>query len=132
MKKELFDELLESVREGGAILRGEREPSRRFTFEVPDVRDLREKHGLSQPKSAALIGISVGTLRNCEQGGVNRRVARECCCVSSNGTRRWCSRPRAALWKRRRAPRAKERATHQGTQPAADNKGAPRSDLSEE
>lgn len=30
MKKELFDELLESVREGGQILRGEREPSRVF------------------------------------------------------------------------------------------------------
>jgi putative transcriptional regulator len=68
MKKELFDELLESVREGGAILRGEREPSRRFAFEEPDVRGLREKHGLSQPKFAALMGISVGTLRNWEQG----------------------------------------------------------------
>jgi putative transcriptional regulator len=40
MKKELFDELLESVREGGAILRGEREPSRRFAIEEPDVRSL--------------------------------------------------------------------------------------------
>ncbi len=68
MKKELFDELLESVREGGEILRGEREPSRRFSFEEPDVRSLREKHGLSQPKFAALMGISVGTLRNWEQG----------------------------------------------------------------
>jgi putative transcriptional regulator len=68
MKKELFDELLESVREGGAILRGEREPSRAFRFEEPDVRNLREKHGLSQPKFAALMGISVGTLRNWEQG----------------------------------------------------------------
>jgi putative transcriptional regulator len=68
MKKELFDELLESVREGGAILRGEMEPSRRFTMEEPDVRGLREKHGLSQPKFAALMGISVATLRNWEQG----------------------------------------------------------------
>jgi putative transcriptional regulator len=68
MKKELFDELLESVREGGAILRGEREPSRAFAFDEPDVRSLREKHGLSQPKFAALLGISVGTLRNWEQG----------------------------------------------------------------
>jgi putative transcriptional regulator len=40
MKKKLFDELLESVREGGAILRGEREPSRRFAFEERDVRSL--------------------------------------------------------------------------------------------
>jgi putative transcriptional regulator len=68
MKKELFDELLESVREGGAILRGEREPARAFFFEEPNVRSLREKHGLSQPRFAALMGISVGTLRNWEQG----------------------------------------------------------------
>jgi putative transcriptional regulator len=40
MKKELFDDLLESVREGGAILRGEREPSRRFAFEEPEVQSL--------------------------------------------------------------------------------------------
>ena len=68
MKKELFDELLESVREGGEILRGERDPSRVFSLAEPDVRGLREKHGLSQPKFAALMGISVGTLRNWEQG----------------------------------------------------------------
>jgi putative transcriptional regulator len=68
MKKELFDELLESVREGGQILRGERKPARELAFEEPDVRGLREKHGLSQPKFAALMGISVGTLRNWEQG----------------------------------------------------------------
>jgi putative transcriptional regulator len=51
-----------------AILRGEQEPSRAFVLEEPDVRSLREKHGLSQPKFAALMGISVGTLRNWEQG----------------------------------------------------------------
>jgi putative transcriptional regulator len=68
MKKELFDELLESVREGGAILRGEQPASRTFLMEDPDVRGLRESYGLSQPKFAALLGISVGTLRNWEQG----------------------------------------------------------------
>jgi putative transcriptional regulator len=68
MKKELFDELLESVRQGGEILRGERAPSRSFLFEEPDVRGLREKHGLSQSRFAAMMGISVGTLRNWEQG----------------------------------------------------------------
>jgi putative transcriptional regulator len=68
MKKELFDELLESVREGGEILRGERKAARSFQFDVPDVRSVREKYGLSQPRFAALMGISVGTLRNWEQG----------------------------------------------------------------
>lgn len=36
MKKELFEELLQSVRDGGKILRGEMPPSRRFV--VPDSR----------------------------------------------------------------------------------------------
>ena len=68
MKKELFDELVASVREGGAILRGELQGSRTTRFDEPDVRSLRARYGLSQPKFAALLGISVGTLRNWEQG----------------------------------------------------------------
>jgi hypothetical protein len=42
MNEELFDELLEGVREGGAILRGEKAPSRRFEIESPHVRQIRE------------------------------------------------------------------------------------------
>ena len=68
MKKELFEQLLESVREGGAILRGEKRPARVFTYGEPNVRLLREGYGLSQAKFAALMGISVATLRNWEQG----------------------------------------------------------------
>ena len=37
MKKELFDELLESLHEGGEILRNEREPARMTSFEEPHV-----------------------------------------------------------------------------------------------
>jgi putative transcriptional regulator len=71
MKEELFNELLESVRQGGAILRGEMEPSRTFDLpeaDVPDVAAVRDRLALSQSKMAALMGISVGTLRNWEQG----------------------------------------------------------------
>jgi putative transcriptional regulator len=68
MREELFEELLESVREGGAILRGERRASRRFEYAEEDVRAIRERYALSQPKFAALMGISVATLRNWEQG----------------------------------------------------------------
>lgn len=68
MKKELFDELLASVREGGAILRGTHRAARTTRFAEPDVRLLRERYGLSQAKFAALMGISVATLRNWEQG----------------------------------------------------------------
>jgi putative transcriptional regulator len=68
MKDELFQELLGSVREGGRILRGEEAPSRSLELEEPDVAAIREKHGLSQEKFAALLGISVRTLQNWEQG----------------------------------------------------------------
>ena len=62
MRDDLFSELLESVREGGAILRGERPPLRAFALEVPDVKRLRESYNLSQSEFAAFLGISVDTL----------------------------------------------------------------------
>jgi putative transcriptional regulator len=68
MSDDLFQELLESVREGGAILRGEKEASRTFKLEAPDVTSIRERYGLSQSEFAALLGISVKTLQNWEQG----------------------------------------------------------------
>ncbi len=71
MRKELFDELVESVKEGMAILRGEMEPSRVFVVEKkekPDVKSIRSKFGISQPEFAAMMGISVRTLENWEQG----------------------------------------------------------------
>jgi|SRR5205085_570115 len=68
MKAELFEELLESVREGGAILRGKKAPSRAFSVETPDVRKIRTRYRLSQNEFASMLGISVGTLRNWEQG----------------------------------------------------------------
>ena len=68
MKEDLFEELRQSVREGGAILRGRRKASRAFQVGEPDVRAVRESYRLSQTRFAALMGISAGTLRNWEQG----------------------------------------------------------------
>ena len=68
MKEQLFEELLESVKQGGAIMRGEMKPGRVFKFEQPEVQLIRKKYGLSQEKFATLLGISVSTLRNWEQG----------------------------------------------------------------
>ena len=68
MKKALFDELVKSIRQGGTIIRGQAKPSRSFEFSEPDVRRIREHYGLPQHKFAALMGISVATLRNWEQG----------------------------------------------------------------
>jgi len=68
MEEELFAELLESVREGGAILRGEKEAARTFVVEAPNVKRIRERYKLSQTEFAALLGISTKTLQNWEQG----------------------------------------------------------------
>lgn len=71
MRKELFDELVESVKEGMAILSGETPPSRVFTVEraaTRPVKSIRDKFGVSQATFAAMLGISVRTLENWEQG----------------------------------------------------------------
>lgn len=68
MKDELFQELLESVKQGAAIMKGTMQSSRTFEFPETEVRALCEQFGLSQNKFANLVGISVGTLRNWEQG----------------------------------------------------------------
>jgi hypothetical protein len=46
MDEKLFAELVESVKEGGAIMRGEMEPSREWYFETPNAAD---NHSNSQP-----------------------------------------------------------------------------------
>ena len=68
MRDELFNELVESVKEGGAILRGETAAHRETSFEEPETAQIRAEYGLSQAKFAALLGISVRTLQNWEQG----------------------------------------------------------------
>ena len=67
MKPKMFEELLKSVREGGAILRGQRKPSRRFEIRSSGIRAIRERTSLSQSEFAGLIGVSVKTLQNWEQ-----------------------------------------------------------------
>ena len=67
MKREMFEELLDSVREAGAILRGRKKPSRRVVIRASGVRSIRERTRLSQSEFARLIGVSVKTLQNWEQ-----------------------------------------------------------------
>ena len=62
MKKQMFEELLGSVREAGAILRSRKKPSRSSS-----VRVIRERTSLSQSEFAHLMGVSVKTLQNWEQ-----------------------------------------------------------------
>lgn len=68
MKEELFNELFASVKEGGQILRGEKAASRTFTYDPPDIKRIRENYQLTQGQFAAMLGISIKTLHNWEQG----------------------------------------------------------------
>jgi putative transcriptional regulator len=68
MNDTTFNELLKSVRQGGAILRGEKKASRTVSVDDPDVAAIRGEYGLSQEQFASLLGISVRTLQNWEQG----------------------------------------------------------------
>ena len=68
VEDEMFNELLASVREARAIMHGEVTPSRSFEVNEVDVKSIRAQYKLSQQEFAALLGISVKTLRNWEQG----------------------------------------------------------------
>lgn len=69
MKKELFNELMQSCKEAAAIERGTAKPSRSFKVETgSDIARARNKLGVSQTKFAHLLGISANTLQNWEQG----------------------------------------------------------------
>ena len=68
MKEDSFKELVASIKQGGAILRGEVKARRTFVITGPGVRRFRDDHGLSQTEFASLLGISVRTLQNWEQG----------------------------------------------------------------
>jgi putative transcriptional regulator len=73
MRKDLFEELLASVKEMKDIQAGRAKPARVTQAAdvlgsgTPDVAALRARFKLSQAKFAALLGISVDTLQNWEQ-----------------------------------------------------------------
>jgi putative transcriptional regulator len=71
VKKRNFDDLIKSVRQAGKIRRKSMRPSRVMTFKAADIRGIRDSLGKSQTEFAMMIGVSVATLRNWEQG---RRV----------------------------------------------------------
>lgn len=68
MDEKLFADLYESVKQMDQIRKGRRKPSRVRREEEADVKSIREKTGLSQSQFALLIGVSLKTLQNWEQG----------------------------------------------------------------
>ena len=68
MNNQLFNELLTSVQEAGKIMRGELPAAQAREIPEPDVKRIREQIGFSQAKFATLIGVSIRTIQNWEQG----------------------------------------------------------------
>lgn len=60
-KRNIGQEILEGIRQ---LKRGEHDR----VMKVPSVTSIREKTGLSQPRFAELLGVSVRTLQEWEQG----------------------------------------------------------------
>jgi putative transcriptional regulator len=68
MKRTDFEALKKSIRQAGRIRRGEAAPGRTTSFKPMDVKSIRAKLDQSQEEFATMIGGSVNTLRNWEQG----------------------------------------------------------------
>ncbi len=68
MNANAFAELTASIKEAGEIRRGKTRPSRRFEVQPPNVRSIRQRFSASQSGFAKLLGVSVDTIQNWEQG----------------------------------------------------------------
>jgi putative transcriptional regulator len=68
VKQKDFDRLIASVKQAGAIRRGQLKVRRETEFRPEDVRAIRSKLEKSQEEFALMIGVSVATLQNWEQG----------------------------------------------------------------
>ena len=68
MDEKLFNQLVDSVQEAGASYRTNKQTSHHSKFDALDVKAIREKTGLSQSRFAIVMGVSVRTLQNWEQG----------------------------------------------------------------
>ena len=68
MNERDFDQLVASVKQAGAIKRGELKPGRMTQMDPEDIRMIRRRLNKSQSEFALMIGVSVSTLQNWEQG----------------------------------------------------------------
>ena len=93
MKKELFEELKQSLREASLIKRGQLKPGRVFHVNPEsNIVRVRGKLGLSQAKFAAILGISADTLQIGSKGVGRRLGRRRCCCGLQQSIQRCCWR----------------------------------------
>jgi putative transcriptional regulator len=71
MDEKRFDDLLSSIDEMKAHMRGEETDMEISFVGEPDPRQIRDRMGLSQKDFAHVLGVSVKTLQNWEQGRRN-------------------------------------------------------------
>lgn len=63
-----FSMLVDSIKQAGMIKQGKLTPGRVFEFSPLDIKAIRKKLNKSQREFAFMIGISLSTLQNWEQG----------------------------------------------------------------
>ncbi len=68
MNKDDFNNLIESVKQAGKIKKGKLRASRVFNVKPLDVKTIRKKLKVTQKEFATMIGVSLRTLENWEQG----------------------------------------------------------------
>lgn len=68
MKEKDFKNLANSIKQAGKIRRGEMKAGRIFQFDPADIKSIRQRLNKSQSEFAMMIGVSVSTLQNWEQG----------------------------------------------------------------
>jgi len=68
MRNDDIDDLVKSVTEAGAVMRGDAQASRRIEVSRLDIKAIREGTKKSQNEFALMVGVSLGTPRNWEQG----------------------------------------------------------------
>ena len=68
MKEDDFNNLVKSIKQAEKIKNGQLKPGRTFEFNPQDIKVIRNKLHKSQSQFALMIGVSVSTLQNWEQG----------------------------------------------------------------
>jgi putative transcriptional regulator len=68
VKDEALQKLMSSVRQAGRIRRGTLKAARTTVFKPQEVKAVRASLGASQSEFALMIGVSVATVQNWEQG----------------------------------------------------------------
>jgi len=68
MKNKDFNDLLLSIDQAKKVNAGKIKPGRAFKFHPVMVTNIRRKFHISQAKFAHIIGVSIDTLQNWEQG----------------------------------------------------------------